>query len=576
MFSHPTKNSRVETSKIGVAEHKSKKSPMRNYSFKLTSLLLLTGGLIQFNSAGQNTNLPADFGTVVNGFQDNFTNVTRDPAWIVAGAGGDKYSQTNGVLSVGTMYAGNPNHLLYVPAGGYDGSTQEVLIRIRILNMPFVPQGSAHAGEVVGAEPPGGEALPEGSGVNWQLMNTSDNGSLYGDNIDGPQARSLYDYVAWGPGYTNNDIPWQTYTWYWMREHLDGLSTQGKTYSNMWAKVWVGDGSEAEPTNWQYMDAYDLTVATGSGVTNGVAGITAGTSGAGDDFEVDYFLLKAAGLPSITVNPVLDPLYLNKQPVNTTSAVGATASFAVTAVSTGSAPTYQWQSASFGSSNFNNISGATSSNYVTSTLGSSDNGSSYRVVVSIASPNTQVISSNAVLTLGAAPTLVYARTLGQPNQVTLLFSKPVSVPSGHTGFAINNGATVTGVAQGGNTSALVLSTTGLTLGGSFTLTINGVQSTDGAPLAANTQATIDFTVEVPAEFGQVVNGFQEDFTEATLSTNWVAVPSNDNPFTQSGGMLHMNSITNITTNNPVHLFYEPATSYSRCLCPWHLWRLSGR
>jgi hypothetical protein len=180
---------------------------MRSYSPKLVSLSLLTLGLLQFNGMAQNTNMPSDFGTVVNGFQDNFTNATRDPAWIVSGAGGDKYFQTNGVLSVGTMFAGNPNHLLYIPAGGYDGTTQEVLIRIRIINMPFVPQGSAHAGEVVAAEPPGGENLPEGSGVNWQLMNTSDDGSLYGDDINGPQARSLYDYVAWGPGYTNNDIP---------------------------------------------------------------------------------------------------------------------------------------------------------------------------------------------------------------------------------------------------------------------------------------------------------------------------------------------------------------------------------
>jgi hypothetical protein len=535
---------------------------MRTCPLKLPSLLLLTVGLIQFNGAAQNTNMPYDVGTVVSGFQDNFTNITRDPAWVAVGAGGDQYFQTNGVLSIGTMYAGNPNHLLYVPAGSYDGTTQEVLIRIRILNMPFVPQGSAHAGALVVAEPPGGEALPAGSGVNWQLMNTSDNGSLFGDDIDGPQARSLYDYVAWGPGYTNDDIPWQTYTWYWMRLHLDGLSTQGNTYSNMWGKVWLGDGSQAEPTNWQYMDAYDLTASTGTGVTNGVAGIGAGTSGAGDDFEVDYFLLKATNLPSITVNPILDPLYLNEQPVDITSAVGSTASFSVTSVSTGSAPTYQWQSAAAGTSNFNNISGANASTYTTPTLGSGDNGSSYRVVVTIASPSTQVISTNAVLTLGSAPTLVYAKTLGQPNQVTLLFSEPVSVPSGVSGFAINNGASVTGVAQGGNTSTLVLTTTGLTLGGSYIITINGVQSTAGAPLAAGTQAVIDFTVEVPAEFGQVVTGFQEDFNEATLSTNWIAVPLNDNPFTQSGGMLHMNSITNITTNNPVHLFYEPSNSYS--------------
>src|SRR5271157_2124666 len=489
---------------------------MRTYAFKLTVLLLLNAGLIPFNGAAQNTNMPSDFGTVVNGFQDNFTNSTLNPAWVAVGFGGYQYSETNDVLSVGTFAASSlpgagQNHLLYIPDGGYDSSPQEVLIRIRILDMPLEDANYCRAGEVVGAEPPGegliGGITNTGCGVNWMLMNLNDAAAIGEDDLNGPQARSLYDAIAWGPGYANADIPWQPYTWYWMRLHLDGLSTEGGTYSNMWGKVWLGDGSEAEPTDWQYMDAYDLSAATGTGVTNGLAGITAGGGGGVDDFEVNYFLLKAAGLPSITVNPVLDPLYLNEQPVSTLGWLGVTASFSVTAVSLGSAPNYQWQIALSGSSNFTDISGATSSTYTTPTLTSGDNGNSYRVVVSITSPSAQVISTNAVLTVHASPTLIYAKTLGQTNEVTLLFSEPVSVPSGVSGFAINNGASVTAVTQGVNTSALILTTTGLTLGGSYTLTINGVQSTLGPPLAANTQAAIDFTVQVPYEYGQVVSGF---------------------------------------------------------------------
>src|ERR1700721_2401359 len=109
MFSHNPDHRVVATFKIARGLLKSKTSPMRAYSLKLSSILLLTAGLSQFNGTAQNTNMPYDFGTVVNGFQDNFTNSARDPAWVPVGAGGDQYHQTNGVLSIGTFFAGNPN-----------------------------------------------------------------------------------------------------------------------------------------------------------------------------------------------------------------------------------------------------------------------------------------------------------------------------------------------------------------------------------------------------------------------------------------------------------------------------------
>ena len=156
---------------------------MRAYAFQLTLLWLLTAGWIPFNGAAQNTNLPSDFGAVVNGFQDNFTNRALDPAWVAVGFGGYQYSETNGVLSVGTFAAcslpgAGQNHLLYMPDGGYDSSPQEVLIRIRILDMPLEDANYCRAGAVVGAEPPGegliGGITNTGCGVNWMLMNLND------------------------------------------------------------------------------------------------------------------------------------------------------------------------------------------------------------------------------------------------------------------------------------------------------------------------------------------------------------------------------------------------------------------
>jgi hypothetical protein len=102
--------------------------------------------------------------------------------------------------------------------------------------------------------------------------------------------RFLDDYRAWGPQVPN--FKWQLNTWYWLRLSQTGNSTdQG---SNIFAKVWLADGTEPEPADWQLSWARaDRT---------GLAGIQ-GPSGGAEDVEVDYVLIKAAGLPSIKVAP---------------------------------------------------------------------------------------------------------------------------------------------------------------------------------------------------------------------------------------------------------------------------------
>src|SRR5580658_10879982 len=105
---------------------------MRTYLFKPSSLLLLTIGLVQFNAAAQNTNLPADYGTTVNGAQDNFTGTSLSTNWVSLGSTGNIWTVSNGLLTCSTTttsQGGNPNHLVYEGGTAYSTSAQTVLIR---------------------------------------------------------------------------------------------------------------------------------------------------------------------------------------------------------------------------------------------------------------------------------------------------------------------------------------------------------------------------------------------------------------------------------------------------------------
>src|SRR5678809_1087668 len=105
------------------------------------------------------------------------------------------------------------------------------------------------------------------------------------------------------------------------------------------AKIWVADGTQPEPANWQL--SWDYTPANPT--RSGYAGITA-SSGSPFQFDVDYFLVKAAGLPSITVAPsafVQVPAAIASQPSNQSVLELSPAIFNVGATGI-PVPVYQW------------------------------------------------------------------------------------------------------------------------------------------------------------------------------------------------------------------------------------------
>lgn len=147
-------------------------------------------------------------------------------------------------------------------------------------------------------------------------------------------------------------------------------------------------------------------------------------------------------------------------PTSTTLCVGANNTF--TALGTGTGTGYQWQLSTDGGLNFNNIAGATSSNYTVTGITAGMNGNQYRVVLSgTCSP--AVTSAAATLTVVSPPVISNSPTDDQICETgTLSFSVTAtgagiiyqwqSSPDGITYTNIANG----GIYSGANTATLTL------------------------------------------------------------------------------------------------------------------------
>ena len=246
---------------------------------------------------------PADFGQTVTGFQDDFTGATRDPNWVAVPPEKDNYDQANGVLTVTVIGEGAfDTHLLY-EAPGYDDTVQEVLARIRVTS--FGLGDAARCGAAVAVDPESSQ------GINLHFRDHAQ------DGLQGRQFKLLDDRRAWGP--RGLDIKWEDNAWYWLRLRQTGPGTDAA--NNIQGKVWLADGSVPEPGNWQLNWRR-------SGRT-GFAGIVGSSIGGVSEYEVDYILIKAEGLPAIKVGSSAFP-------------AGAPAAPKIAAARSGNAITLTW------------------------------------------------------------------------------------------------------------------------------------------------------------------------------------------------------------------------------------------
>src|SRR5438552_4915633 len=298
---------------------------MPNLHSRLVWPALFVAGLLPFFplAASAQSLVPSDVGTTVNGYQDDFDGTSLKSGWSVLGA--NVYSVGSGMLHVSTA-AGDPNHLLYQVAG-YDSNVQEVLARIRVTNFGTGDQPRGGIATVVdpAASPAGGIDLH------------------FRDENLGRHIEFLDDLRAWGTEYYPTPA-WQNNTWYWLRlRHEPNAASQGGA-NDVFGKIWLADGTQAEPSVWQ--DVYDYT--PGRSARTGYAGIVAGSTGGTAEFDIDYILIKASGLPSIVVSPsAFGPqtaVTITNQPQSQTVGELQSATFTVGAGGN-PPPSFQWYKA---------------------------------------------------------------------------------------------------------------------------------------------------------------------------------------------------------------------------------------
>ena len=423
--------------------------------------------------------LPSEVGSAVNGFQDDFDGATLNPNWVVRGQ--PVYSVSGGALRV-TSTTGDPNHLLYEVAG-YDSSVQEVLARIRVTS--FGTGDPSRAGISTVIDPVSSQ------GINWFFRDEPSAGQRHIEFLD--------DARAWG---TELPFAWQNNTWYWLRLRHEPNATSQGGINDVFGKIWLADGSQPEPASWQ--GTYDYIPARTA--RSGFAGIGATSLGGPAEFEVDYVLIKAGGLPSITVAPnafVSTPATITNQPQNLTVVEGTPATFIVGARGN-PPPTYQWYRDNVA------ISGATNSSYTLAAVQLTDNGAIFKAVAQNFVSNTfyTIGSSNAVLTVigdDAPPTLTSAQAMGL-TQVLVGFSERVQANSATnvTNYRITNASgsiAIVNAALDGSQSNVFLNVATLAEGATYTLVLNNIADLAGNLIAANTRTNFSAVSFTPIAIG---------------------------------------------------------------------------
>ncbi|HEY6561832.1 MAG TPA: PQQ-dependent sugar dehydrogenase [Polyangiaceae bacterium] len=145
-------------------------------------------------------------------------------------------------------------------------------------------------------------------------------------------------------------------------------------------------------SNW--IRVFDPSTGTAAAFATGVSGpvdLRVGSDGA------LYYLARGAGAVGRIRAAANQAPQITTQPANRTVAVGQAATFSVSA--TGSQPlSYQWQR------NGSNISGATAASYTLASAAATDNGATFRVVVSNTVGSVTSNSATLTVTSNAAPT----------------------------------------------------------------------------------------------------------------------------------------------------------------------------
>ena len=421
--------------------------------------------------------VPTEIGTTVNGYQDDFDEPFLAPGWTISGQ--EAFSVAGGFLTATTV-SGDPNHLLY-SGGSYDPQLQEILARIRIRD--FGTGDASRAGLGTAVDP------GTSQGINFFFRDEPNPGDRHMEFLD--------DLRAWG---TELPFDWQNDTWYWMRVRHQPSSTG----DDVFGKIWLADGTQQEPANWQILYDYVPNRSTRSGL----AGIAATSSGGMAELDVDYILIKAAGLPEIVAAPrsvVQIPASITVEPRSQTVDEGTRVIFSAQAGGN-PRPTVQWYR------NDAPIVGATNPDLVLDPAALADNDARFHMIAQNAVSNLARFATTtvAILTVRAdtiAPALVGAQSFGL-TQLQITFSEPLTSASATnlSNYSITNATgniSVTQASFGASNSNVVLTAGPFQEGATYTLIVNNVFDRSDASnrIAPNSKTTFTAVSFAPAAVG---------------------------------------------------------------------------
>ncbi len=178
---------------------------------------------------------------------------------------------------------------------------------------------------------------------------------------------------------------------------------------------------------------------------------------------------------------------ITSNPTDRTNVVGQTSTFSFGHAGGFDFLSIQWRT------NGVDIPGATGATYTTPALTVANSGVTYSVVASNAFDSSTATSAGALLTVVAAPQLIAATTLNNPNGIYLTFDRQMDGTTvlNPANYAVNNGVTVSGVTLwGAGSNGVKLAVSTLAANTTYTVTVSGVQDSVGSVIFPN-PATIN-------------------------------------------------------------------------------------